>query len=263
MPWAPPPTTKGDGPATIGEMVGPPPIAYSSKTPAGRAAWGMLGMTGTDATIPEAEVQTVHVIDDDQSVREALDALFQSAGYPVRSFCNAAAFVASGRSLSSGCLVLDVFLPGQNGLDFHARLAESGMAMPVIFMTGHGDIPMAVRGVKGGAIDFLPKPFRESDMLDAVAAAMRRDAEQREERSRQQHLRDRMASLSLRERQVMSLVVTGRMNKQIAFDIGVSEVTVKIHRGNAMRKMGARTLADLVVMAGILDLRDTPRAWLG
>jgi FixJ family two-component response regulator len=200
-------------------------------------------MTVTD------EVQTIHVVDDDPSIRIALDGLFRSVGYTVRTFASAADFMASGCAKAAGCVILDVRLPGVSGLDFQVQLAEAGVQMPVILMTGHGDIPMSVRGMKAGAVDFLPKPFREQDMLDAVTTALARDARQRAERQGFEELRDRYALLSPREREVMGFVAQGRMNKQIAWDLELSEITVKIHRGNAMRKMGARNLADFVKMA--------------
>lgn len=202
----------------------------------------------------DADVPAVHVVDDDAGLRTALDSLFRSMGYPTRLYGSAAEFMASGAADGAGCLVLDIRLPGTSGLDFQQQLADAGVSMPVILMTGHGDIPMTVRGMKAGAVDFLPKPFREQDMLDAVAAALARDAETRAERSQSDGLRHRFDSLSARERDVMARVSTGKMNKQIAFDLGLSEITVKIHRGNAMRKMGAKTLADFVRMAETLKL---------
>jgi FixJ family two-component response regulator len=204
--------------------------------------------------VTDADVPAVHVVDDDAGLRTALDSLFRSMGYPTRLYGSAAEFMASGAAGAAGCLVLDIRLPGTSGLDFQQQLADAGVTMPVILMTGHGDIPMTVRGMKAGAVDFLPKPFREQDMLDAVAAALARDAAARAERSQSDDLRQRFDSLSARERDVMGRVATGKMNKQIAFDLGLSEITVKIHRGNAMRKMGAKTLADFVRMAETLKL---------
>lgn len=195
------------------------------------------------------EAQMIHVVDDDPSIRIALDGLFRSVGYTVRTFASAADFMASGCAQAAGCVILDVRLPGVSGLDFQVQLADAGVQMPVILMTGHGDIPMSVRGMKAGAVDFLPKPFREQDMLDAVTTALARDARQRAERQGSQELRERYAQLSPREREVMGFVAQGRMNKQIAWDLELSEITVKIHRGNAMRKMGARNLADFVKIA--------------
>jgi FixJ family two-component response regulator len=177
-------------------------------------------MTVTD------EVQTIHVVDDDPSIRIALDGLFRSVGYTVRTFASAADFMACGCAKAAGCVILDVRLPGVSGLDFQVQLAEAGVQMPVILMTGHGDIPMSVRGMKAGAVDFLPKPFREQDMLDAVTTALARDARQRAERQGFEELRDRYALLSPREREVMGFVAQGRMNKQIAWDLELSEITV-------------------------------------
>ncbi|MDO9489721.1 MAG: response regulator transcription factor [Sphingomonadaceae bacterium] len=202
----------------------------------------------------DADVPAVHVVDDDAGLRTALDSLFRSMGYPTRLYGSAAEFMASGAADAAGCLVLDIRLPGTSGLDFQQQLADAGVTLPVILMTGHGDIPMTVRGMKAGAVDFLPKPFREQDMLDAVAAALARDSTTRAERSQSDDLRHRFETLSARERDVMGRVATGKMNKQIAFDLGLSEITVKIHRGNAMRKMGAKTLADFVRMAETLKL---------
>lgn len=204
----------------------------------------------TDATA----VQTIHIVDDDTSIQVALDGLFRSVGHAVRTFSSAAEFMSSGCATSAGCVILDVRLPGVSGLDFQVQLADAGVLMPVILMTGHGDIPMSVRGMKAGAVDFLPKPFREQDMLDAVSTALARDADLRAERRGSEALRERYATLSPREREVMAHVAQGRMNKQIAWDLELSEITIKIHRGNAMRKMGARTLADFVKMAEAIKL---------
>jgi FixJ family two-component response regulator len=176
-------------------------------------------------------------------------------GYRTRDYGSAVEFLNSGDARSAGCLVLDVRLPGTNGLDLQEQLVHAGVTMPVVLMTGHGDIPMSVRGMKAGAVDFLPKPFREQDMLDAVAVALARDAALRSEREQAEEMHMRLATLSSREREVMARVATGKMNKQIAFDLELSEITVKIHRGNAMRKMGARTLADFVKMAETLKLK--------
>jgi FixJ family two-component response regulator len=198
---------------------------------------------------------TVHIIDDDASLRGALDSLFRSTGLQTRLYGSAAEFLAASRADEAGCLVVDIRLPGISGLDFQERLAGLGIHLPVVLMTGHGDIPMSVRAMKAGAVDFLPKPFRDQDMLDAVAAALARDKARRAEESKVDPLKERLATLSLREREVMALVTAGKMNKQVAGELGLSEVTVKIHRGAAMRKMGAKSLADLVRMAEALNLR--------
>lgn len=196
----------------------------------------------------------VHIIDDDASLREALDSLFRSTGLSTRLHESSAAFMDADVIDEPSCIVLDVRLPGMSGLDFQQRLSELGILTPVILMTGHGDIPMSVRAMKAGAVDFLPKPFRDQEMLDAVAAALERDRARRAEGGRAEALKAAYGSLSPRERQVMALVTAGKMNKQVAGDLNLSEITVKIHRGSAMRKMGAKTLADLVRMAEALRL---------
>lgn len=196
----------------------------------------------------------VHIIDDDASLREALDSLFRSTGLSTRLHESSAAFMDADVVDAPSCIVLDVRLPGMSGLDFQQRLSELGILTPVILMTGHGDIPMSVRAMKAGAVDFLPKPFRDQEMLDAVTAALERDRARRAEGGKAEALRAAYGLLSPRERQVMALVTAGKMNKQVAGDLNLSEITVKIHRGSAMRKMGAKTLADLVRMAEALRL---------
>lgn len=198
---------------------------------------------------------TIHVIDDDAPLRAALDSLFRSTGLTTRLYPSAVEFLAAPAPEGPGCIVVDVRMPGLSGLDFQQKLAEAGVALPLIMMTGHGDIPMSVRAMKAGAVDFLPKPFRDQEMLDAVAAALARDETQRAGAGKLDALRAAFATLSPRERQVMALVTSGKMNKQVAGVLALSEITVKIHRGSAMRKMGARTLADLVRMAEALNLR--------
>jgi FixJ family two-component response regulator len=198
---------------------------------------------------------TVHIVDDDDPLRRALDSLFRSVGLETRAYGSVREFLDARLARSDdseGCLVLDVRLPGISGLDFQQQLAELGIRLPVIMMTGHGDIPMSVRAMKAGAIDFLAKPFRDQDMLDAVSAAIERDRARRLGDGETEQLQAHFATLSPREQQVMMLVTEGKMNKQVAGDLGLSEITVKIHRGSAMRKMGARTLADLVRMADAL-----------
>ncbi|WP_337270411.1 response regulator transcription factor [Oryzifoliimicrobium ureilyticus] len=196
----------------------------------------------------------VFIVEDDDELRMSLDSLFRSVGLTTSMFGNAREFLDARKPDVTGCLVLDVRLPGQSGLDFHDQLMKAGASLPVVFITGHGDIPMTVRAMKAGAVDFLPKPFRDQDMLDAVAAALAIDRNRRQEEAELRGLRKRYTELSLRERQVMSLVTTGLMNKQVAGKLLLSEVTVKIHRGHAMRKMGAKNLADLIKMAELLEL---------
>jgi FixJ family two-component response regulator len=200
------------------------------------------------------DTATVHVIDDDASLRQALDSLFRSVGLATRLYGSARDFLDAPRPDAPACLVLDVRLPGLSGLDFQTKLADSEIHMPVVVMTGHGDIPMTVRAMKAGAVDFLTKPFRDQDMLDAVAKAIERDRARRADAQGRDALRGLYAGLSLRERQVMAYAASGLMNKQIAHALALSEITVKIHRGNAMRKMGAKTFAELVRMAEALKL---------
>jgi FixJ family two-component response regulator len=199
----------------------------------------------------------VFVVDDDESVRGALARLFRSVGMQTEVFGSAAEFLQSKLPDAASCLILDVRLPGQSGLDFQAELAKANIHIPIIFMTGHGDIPMTVRAMKGGAIDFLAKPFRDQDMLDAVATAIDRDRERRENEKLRSSVKAIFDSLTPREQEVMALVSSGLMNKQVAAQIGLAEITVKIHRGHVMKKMGARSLADLVRMADLLGVRRT------
>jgi FixJ family two-component response regulator len=200
----------------------------------------------------------VHVVDDDASLRAALENLFESVGLTTRSYETAHAFLNADVADIPGCIIIDIRLPDMSGLDFQAQLTEIGVRLPVVMMTGYGDIPMSVRAMKHGAVDFLPKPFRDQDMLDAVMAAIEHDRQRRAADGNVARIRERFETLSARERQVMLLVTAGKMNKQVAGDLGISEITVKIHRGAAMRKMGARTLADLVRMAEAL--KATPPA---
>jgi FixJ family two-component response regulator len=195
----------------------------------------------------------VLVIDDDASVRGALRDLFESVGLRVALFESTRDFLLTKRPEGPACVVLDVRLPGQSGLDFQRELNERNIAVPVVFLTGHGDIPMSVRAMKAGAVEFLTKPFREQDLLDAIQVALDEDRSQRAEQDLLAELRRRRDALTPRERVVMSLVVAGWRNKQIAAEIKASEATVKVHRTNLMRKMHASSLADLVRMAGRLD----------
>jgi FixJ family two-component response regulator len=201
----------------------------------------------------EAE-PTIVVIDDDPEVREALGSLLRSIGLQVKLSASVPEFLQTGRPAGPTCLVLDVRLPGRSGLDFQQELTAAGIRLPIIFITGHGDIPMSVRAMKGGAIEFLTKPFRDQDLLDAIQLGLDRDRAWLEDERTVAALRMHYDTLTPREREVMALVVTGRLNKQIAGDIGVSEITVKVHRGQVMRKMHALSLPALARMADKLKL---------
>lgn len=215
-------------------------------------------MKQPEATRPTTR-PTVFVVDDDPSIRDALDSLFRSVGLLVEAFGSAADLQQRHLTDVPGCLVLDVRLPGVSGLDFQNHLARLNVTLPIVFMTGHGDIPMSVRAMKAGAVDFLAKPFRDQDMLDAVMAAIDRDAKRRSELAAIGDLKALYETLSAREREVMGHVTAGLMNKQIAGIIGLSEITVKIHRGHVMRKMHARSLADLVRKAETLGVTSPAR----
>ncbi|HEY1543444.1 MAG TPA: response regulator transcription factor [Xanthobacteraceae bacterium] len=199
-------------------------------------------------------MSVVCVIDDDLDVRESLSGLLRSVGLEVASFASTAEFQSKRAALAAACLIVDIRLPGLSGLDFQAELARQNLQLPIIFITGHGDIPMSVKAMKAGAVEFLTKPFREQDILDAVRVALDRDSERRRDEYRLSDLRSRLATLSPREREVVSLVTLGRMNKQVAAAIGISEITVKVHRHNAMKKLGARSLAELVRIADLLEI---------
>jgi len=204
-----------------------------------------------------SDAPCIYVVDDDQSVREALGGLFRSVGYRVQLFGSTAEFMKVQPVNTSRCLVLDVRLPGVSGLELQNHLNREEIHIPVIFMTGHGDIPMSVRAMKAGAIDFLSKPFRDQDMLDAVAHALDTDRKRRYADQSVSVVRAAFESLTAREREVMQLVTSGLMNKQVAGKLDLSEITVKIHRGNVMKKMAAQSLADLVRMAELLGLGST------
>jgi FixJ family two-component response regulator len=197
----------------------------------------------------------VHVVDDDASLRRALEGLFETVGLATRTYGAAREFLSTKLAEAPGCIVIDIRLPDMNGMEFQAQLTRTGVHLPVVMMTGYGDIPMTVRAMKGGAVDFLSKPFRDQDMLDAVMAAIERDRRRRTADADVSRVQQRFETLSAREQEVMLLVTAGKMNKQVAGSLGISEITVKIHRGAGMRKMGARTLADLVRMAETLKTK--------
>jgi FixJ family two-component response regulator len=196
----------------------------------------------------------VFVVDDDPLLRDSVADLLGSAGWAVQTFGSATQFIESTRPDVSACLILDVELPDLSGLDLQTELAKSGVEMPIVFLTGHGDIPMSVRAMKAGAVGFLTKPFRKAELFDAIQEALLRDGELRKERSESEELRKRLGTLTPRERQVLALVVTGFLNKQIAGELGTTELTIKVHRGRVMHKMGAGSLADLVRMAEKLKI---------
>jgi FixJ family two-component response regulator len=197
----------------------------------------------------------VYVVDDDAAIREALKSLLASMGMRVEVFGSAAEFLRSTLADIPSCLVLDVRLPGVSGLDFQAELAKANIQVPIIFISGHGDIPMTVRAMKAGAVEFLTKPIRDQDLLDAVQLALDKDRTRRESEKTTSAVRARYESLTPREQEVIALFTAGLMNKQIAAEMDVSEITAKVHRGNVMRKMGAKSLAELVRMADLLGIR--------
>jgi len=203
----------------------------------------------------QAEQSFVFVVDDDASVRDALKSLFRSVGMQVETFPSASAFMRHRLPDAASCLVLDVRMPELSGLDFQVELAKANIHIPIVFMTGHGDIPMTVKAMRAGAVEFLTKPFRDQDMLDAVQHALMQDRVRRESDRNLSKLKAAYESLTAREREVMALVASGLMNKQVAGKLGVSEITVKVHRGSVTRKMGATSLADLVRIADVLGVK--------
>ena len=206
------------------------------------------------------DAPTVFIIDDDRGMRQAVQDLVESVGLRAESFATGGEFLARGRINNPSCLVLDVRLPQMSGLDFQNRLTEIGIQIPIIFITAHGDVPMSVRALKSGAVEFLTKPFRDQDLLDAIQQALQRDRAEREQQTEVHELHVRYRALTAREREVMGLVVSGMLNKQIASEIGASEATVKIHRGNLMQKMQAGSLIDLVRMADKLKACSSSKA---
>ena len=209
-----------------------------------------MAVESTASTYP-----VVFVVDDDESIRDSLSSLLRSVGLHVETFTSPSELLKIDLPNTPSCLVLDVRLPGVSGLDFQADLAKAQIEIPIIFITGHGDIPMTVKAMKAGAIEFLTKPFRDQDLLDAVQAGLARDRARRASMTSTADLRKQYDALTPREKEIMALVSSGLMNKQAAAEIGVTEITIKVHRGNVMRKMGARSLADLVRMADALGVR--------
>jgi len=201
-----------------------------------------------------ADIPTVFIVDDDLSMRRAIQDLVESVGLLAESFATGGEFLRRGRTTSPSCLVLDVRLPQMSGLDFQSRLAETGTQIPIIFITAHGDVPMSVKALKAGAVEFLTKPFRDQDLLDAIQQALQRDRAAREQQAEILDAHERYKTLTPREREVMALVVSGLLNKQIAAEIGASEATVKIHRGNMMQKMQVGSLIELVRVSDKLKL---------
>ena len=241
------------------ETQGPRTVRLSADIPM-RGAAGRAGrMRPADEAAPSA-VPLVLIVEDDDDVGLALGDLFRSVGLASIRFGSTADLLASPMPERPSCLVLDVRLPGASGLDLQARLASLGTSLPIIFMTGFGDVPMSVRAMKAGAVDFLIKPFRDQDMLDAVAAGLDRDHARRRDLAATQELQGFASTLSPRERQIMGAVVTGLLNKQIAGNLGISEITVKLHRGNMMRKMKAGSVADLVRKVEALRRRESAAA---
>ncbi|MGK7753657.1 MULTISPECIES: response regulator transcription factor [unclassified Roseovarius] len=231
-------------------------LPYLSEVPPDAPTRHLVFFSTPTAKVPpvkkqesSAEQITVAVVDDDASIRSSMDNLLRSVGYSVRVYPSPQAFLSSPHLLAVNCLILDVRMPVTSGLELQVELSRAKFEIPIVFMTGHGDIPMSVRAMRAGAVDFLSKPFKDQEMLDAVAAAIKADLHRREVNEEKAKTLSRYDRLTPREREVMSLATAGMMNKQIAFELGLSEITVKIHRGKVMRKMAARTFADLVRFA--------------
>ena len=219
----------------------------------------MTGSSKSQRDLAASAERIVFVVDDDAAMRETLSSLFRSVGLRVQLFGSAREFAQFKVPDAASCLVLDIRLPGVSGLDFQTELAEADIRIPIIFMTGHGDIPMSVKAMKAGAIDFLTKPFRDQDILDAVIKAIERDKKRRYSEKGVSELRIRFDSLTSREREVMTQVAAGLMNKQIAAELGIAEITVKVHRAHVMQKMKARSLIDLIGMADLLGMHRPKR----
>ena len=238
----------------LAKAIGPLAQRYRGRWRFAAACSGATPLSA-EAHLPGDNASVVFVIDDDASIRKSLSSLLRSVGLHVEVFSSPSEFLGSKLPNAPSCLVLDVRLPGVSGLDFQGELAKSNIEIPIVFITGHGDIPMTVQAMKAGAIEFLTKPFRDQDLLDAVQAGLTRDRARRARLTSVSDLKKHFDSLTAREKEILALVSSGLINKQAAAELGVTEVTVKVHRGNVMRKMGAHSLAELVRMADALGIR--------